>query len=376
MVDLIDSSIKHAPASSSRQFGHGSQYYLSWRRKSIAISNGFNSYTGLAVMTYALSNCRIMAGVSALFCILAAAFITGCQSDMDAATVDFSKRVNIERPRIAPPSVDKLRVAVAAIVSPKETLVYYHELLKFIGDRNNLQVDLVQRKTYTEINELLASGDIDLALICSGPYATGKNKFGFFPIAQPVVRNSTTYQSYLIVNADSTVNSIEELRGHKFAYTDPESNTGCLVPKYLLHQKGEIAERYFNKIIYTYSHDNSIMAVARSMVDGAFVHGQIWDYFNLTDPRYTSKTRVIYRSVPFGNPPVVASPHLSEKSRLAIRDLLFSMHLDPRGKQILDHLMIQRFIPVQEDLYDPIRRMHAEFAERRTPDVHDEKSAQ
>jgi ABC-type phosphate/phosphonate transport system substrate-binding protein len=43
-----------------------------------------------------------------------------------------------------------------------------------------------------------------------------------------------------------------------------------------------------------------------------------------------------------------------------IRELLFRMHDDPHGAGILRELLIDRFIPLDEHLYDPIRRMLAQ----------------
>jgi phosphonate transport system substrate-binding protein len=99
------------------------------------------------------------------------------------------------------------------------------------------------------------------------------------------------------------------------------------------------------------------MAVAMSLVDGAAVHGQIWEYYNHRNPKFTSKTRIIRKSKPFGNPPVVASSSLPNQMKERIRELLFNMHQDPVGKRILDELMIDRFIAPKEDSYDPILEM-------------------
>jgi len=284
-------------------------------------------------------------------------FAYGCGGDADTAVVDFSKTMAVERPGDRLPEYPFFRVAVAAMISPKETFVSYHYLLDYIGDRLGREVHLIQRKTYGEINELFGEGQIDLAFICSGPYVAGKDKYGFEALAIPLVRGDHLYQSYLIVNKDSSFHKLEDLRGRVFAFTDPESNTGRLVPSYWLAQMGEKPDTFFGKIIYTYSHDNSILAVARSLVDGASIDGQIWKYLNNRDDIHTSRTRIIKRSEPFGNPPIVASIYLPTEEKEHIRQLLFSMHRDPEGKRILDELMIDRFIAPKEEWYDAIRRM-------------------
>jgi hypothetical protein len=39
------------------------------------------------------------------------------------------------------------------------------------------------------------------------------------------------------------------------------------------------------------------------------------------------------------------------------------MHLDPEGKKILGELLIDSFIPLQEEWYDPVRRMHEKLVQ-------------
>jgi phosphonate transport system substrate-binding protein len=201
-----------------------------------------------------------------------------------------------------------------------------------------------------------------LAFICSGPYVVGKEKYGFELLATPEVQNSHFYQSYLIVNKTSRFRNLNDLRGQVFAFTDPDSNTGKLVPTYWLSQMGERPETFFNKTIYTYSHDNSILAVAKSLVDGAAIDSLIWDYYHRKNPIFTSKTRIIRKSEPYGIPPIVASPFLASELKHRIRRVLFTMHSDPRGQEILEELMIDRFTPTQDAWYDSIRNIELKIA--------------
>jgi phosphonate transport system substrate-binding protein len=280
-----------------------------------------------------------------------------CSGDSGYKPVDFSERVLVKRLAGQAPDDSQLRVAVAAVISPKETFVYYQQLLDYIGHKLGREVQLIQRKTYSEINELFPKGQIDLAFICSGPYAVSKEVYGFEALATPIVRGIPFYHSYLIVNNNSPFQKIEDLRNHVFAFTDPKSNTGALVPTYWLAEMGERPDSYFSSVNYTYSHDNSIMAVARNLVDGATVDGHIWEYYNVRKPIYTSKTRVIKKSQPFGSPPLVSSVYLSATLKEKIRKTLFSMHQDPGGRRILDGLMIDRFVAPREIWYETVRNI-------------------
>jgi len=276
--------------------------------------------------------------------------------------VDFDKTVPAARPGISGSDTPPLRVAVAAMISPRETFDLYRQLLEYLGRRLGKDLEFVQRKTYGEINELLRRGDIDLAFICSGPYVSGRPTYGFEPVAVPVVQGSHYYQSYLIVNKDSSFHRLEDLQGHTFAFTDPDSNTGKLVPTYWLAVMGKEPETFFGRTIYTFSHDNSIMAVARGLVDGAAVDGLIWDYYQGKKPAFTSRTRVIRKSDPYGIPPLVASPLLSQAEKAAVQKVLADLHQDPEGRRILAGLLIDRFIPLKEEWYEPIRAMHQHLA--------------
>jgi phosphonate transport system substrate-binding protein len=289
-------------------------------------------------------------------------FAYGCGGDGETRLIDFSKTVAIERPEDRPAEYRPLQVAVAAMISPKETFIYHRQILDYIGRRLNRDVELVQRKTYGEINALFEKDQIDLAFICSGPYAIGKEKYGFELLATPEVQGSHFYKAYLIVNKDSPFQRIEDLRGRIFAFTDPDSNTGKLVPTFWLAQMQERPETFFAETINTFGHDNSILAVAWGLADGAAVDGLIWEYYNNKKPTFTSRTRVIKKSEPYGIPPLVAQRYLPTELKERIRRLLFSMHQDPEGQRILKKLMINRFVAPQEEWYEPIRQMKEKMA--------------
>ena len=293
----------------------------------------------------------------AMITSIAIPLLVGCGDNTEVKVVDFSPTVSVEQPGRQASTTDSFRVAVGAMISPRETVHLYHDLLDYIAEKLGREIELVQRKTYGQINELFTTEQIDLAFICSGPYATGKDRCGFHALAVPQINGKHLYHSYLIVNKESPYKEFSDLKGKIFAFTDPDSNTGRLVPAYWLSLQGETPENYFGKTTYTYSHDNSIMAVAMELVDGAAVHGQIWEYYNARNPVYTSKTRVIKKSIGFGNPLLVAARQLSSRTKKDISDLLFVMHQDRKGKKILDELMIDRFIAPDDQWYKPILAM-------------------
>jgi phosphonate transport system substrate-binding protein len=289
--------------------------------------------------------------------VLAVVLLSACSPEGETRIVDFTQTIPVARPGEGSTGRPSLKVAVGAMVSPKETFVHYRELLDYLATRLAVDVELVQRKTYGEVNELIGEGKIDLAFICSGPYATGREKYGFEMLAVPEVQGSHFYHSYLIVGKGASFERIADLRGRVFAFTDPDSHTGKLVPTSWLAEIGERPETFFGKVVYTYSHDNSILAVSRGLVDGAAVDGLIWEFYQQKSPALTSETRVIRKSDLYGIPPVVASRTLAPATKEPLKGLLLSMHENADGKRILEELMIDRFVAPREEWYDSIRQL-------------------
>ncbi len=137
---------------------------------------------------------------------------------------------------------------------------------------------------YEQVNEMLKNRELDLAFVYSGPYVKGKDDFGMEIIAVPVTHGASVYHSYFLAHKDSSFQSLDDLRGKTFAFTDPHSNTGCLVPTYVLAKQGETPASFFRETFFSYSHDNSIKMVAESQADGAAVDSLIWDFLNIVDP--------------------------------------------------------------------------------------------
>ena len=121
-----------------------------------------------------------------LLCVLLGLFAIGGCGD-SSVDVDFLKISEKNSAKIIK-NENAIQVAIAAMISPKETLSTYQQLLEYLGKAMGRPLQLVQRKTYGEVNALLGSGEVDMAFICSGPYATAKETYGFVPLATPVVR--------------------------------------------------------------------------------------------------------------------------------------------------------------------------------------------
>ncbi len=254
-----------------------------------------------------------------------------------------------------------LRVAITGVLSPTKTLEYYQELLTYMERKLGRQVMLILKPTYAEINDLVRGQRADVAFVCSLPYVKGSDDFGMELLVAPQMYGETVYYSYLIVPSESSTESLKDLRGTSFAFTDPLSNSGHLAPTYQLSLLGETPVSFFSRYIFTYSHDNSIMAVADKLTDSAAVDSLVYDQLVADNVELASKTKIIARWGPYGIPPVVISPTLDPRLKQELRDFFLGLDKSAEGEVILNNLAIDRFVVVPDDMYDSIREMKAKL---------------
>ena len=281
--------------------------------------------------------------------------LTACEGETPRV-VNLADRVDL--PTIEQPSnSQELHLSIGSIITPEQGYVYYRQLVDYLSERLDLEITVVDPGNYLKLNTMLKNGDVDVAFVCSGPYVEGRETFGLELLAAPVVNGEASYYSNLIVPASSPAKSLDDLQGKSFAFTDPQSNTGCVVPLNQLAQRGRKPESFFGSFSYTYAHDRSIHAVAEGLVDGATVDSLIWDYLSADDPKLKERVRVLERFGPFAIPPVVAAPHVPQELREKFRQALLTMHQNPQGQKILQGMHIERFTPIDDGAYDTIRQM-------------------
>jgi len=254
----------------------------------------------------------------------------------------------------APGPSRALRFSVAAVESPRDTYSDYSRLFLRMGQLLGVPVEFVQRRTYREVNDLLASGALDAALVCTGGYLDLRKRVSgaVEVLAVPVVQGEQTYRSLVLVAAASPYRDVADLAGKRFAYTDELSFSGRAWPRRLVADRGFEPDRFFGSTIYTRSHDRSVAAVVQGLVDGAAVHSVVYARLVEADPGLARQVRVIHQSPPFGAMPVVASPRLPEATRARLRQILLDLDDDAEGRSALQAIGIDRFAEAKPGLYD------------------------
>lgn len=226
----------------------------------------------------------------------------------------------------------------------------------YLTEKSGFAVSFMQRASYREISEQVHAGMLDLAWMCGYPYVTDSDRLSL--LAVPLHLGRPEYRSYLIAANDALhVQAIDDLAGGVFAFSDPNSFSGSLYPRYLLHQMGQSPDRFFRRSFHTWSHRKVVEAVAVGLADGGAVAGYVWETLAKIHPEITLRTRVVSRSPVFGFPPFVARAGLSSDMLDQLRRIFVDMRTDPEGARLLESLNLDGFIPGDPQLFEGIRQM-------------------
>jgi phosphonate transport system substrate-binding protein len=237
------------------------------------------------------------------------------------------------------------------MISAEATFSTYRRLVSKVAHAVGRQETFVLRPSYADVRRALEKGEVDVALVCTGTYVHALPQGKVRLLVQPEFEEGLEYRSLLIVPAASSASRLEDLRGGVVAFTDAESNTGCLVPRATLAGRGWQAGEFFREILFTGSHDRSIQATALGIVDAAAVDSLIWESAKHQDPALARSVRVIWASEAFGPPPIVVPVTVDERLAESLRDAFLSLGEDSEGRQILSALGIRRFVPARSTDY-------------------------
>lgn len=217
-------------------------------------------------------------------------------------------------------------------------------------------VRFVQRGSYREIVDLLLADGVEAAWLCGHPLVLHAARL--VVVAVPRYQGAALYRSHLIVPAgDTATQRVTDLRGRVFAYSDPLSNSGYLVPRAEIAAAGAQPASFFRRTFFTFSHRKVVDAVRAGLADAGAVDGYVWDTMAAQQPASVAGLRVAWRSAPHGFPPVVARRSWAAGEQRQLADALRAMPASDDGAVILRRLNIDGFDAPQPGQFDSIRAL-------------------
>ena len=125
---------------------------------------------------------------------------------------------------------------------------------------------------YNGVIEGLIGRNLDMAWLGASAYA--KTYITDPEAVEPVlvkvnVDGSIGYHSIGFARVDSGITSLDDMKGKKFGFGDPNSTSGYLIPSIEIPAAGFPMEsgKYFGEVVFTGGHEQTIVAVANGDID-------------------------------------------------------------------------------------------------------------
>ena len=258
-----------------------------------------------------------------------------------------------------------VNMAFVPSADSQKVLASGEPLARLLTDATNLNFKVSVPTSYTTVIEAMGSGQVDVGWLAPFAYVLAHDRNGSQVLFASLRQGSKTYRSQIIARADSGINSINDLRGKKFAFVDPASASGFLFPNYTLAQMGIDYKTFFSDTIFAGGHDKVVIAVYNKQVDAGATFGQNIDTGPPTDartlvtstlPDVLQVVKPIAQTAPIPNDTVSVRAGLDPSLVKLISDGLLYVQSTPEGQKALRDLYgIDGLGPASDSDYDIVR---------------------
>lgn len=263
-------------------------------------------------------------------------------------------------------------------VIPVETQTQTSETMDgfaaYASEKLGVPVKIFTATEFIGVNNALIAGQIDMAWTSPSAYAGSWMECG--GCVEPLVTatdkdGNLGYNSVLIVKTESPYQTFDDLAGKVVARTEPNSNSGYLVPTVQFAQMGKPVDTYFNSPV-SGGHTQSVLGVLDGVYDAAFTwttkgdgYGQLRTMIDkgLLD---RSKIRVIWESELVPPPPLIVRADMPADLRAELRDLFVNLHTENMAlAEAVAKGKTQGFVPADHAMYESTVALRRELAAMR-----------
>ncbi len=210
--------------------------------------------------------------------------------------------------------------------------------------------------SYAAAIEALCAGQVDAAALATLSYVLAHDKCGAEVIVNSIRRGSATYNGQILVRADSGINTVADLKGKKFAFTDPASTSGYLYAVALLKANGVDPAKDLAEAVFAGSHNAAALAVYNGQVDAAATYVDVRNSLERDFPDIKEKTKVIAQTDPIPNDTITVSKNMPADLKEKFKQALLALMQTEEGKQAgYEIYEWDGLVESSDALFEPVR---------------------
>ena len=234
----------------------------------------------------------------------------------------------------------------------------------YLANALGVEIEWREASDYAGVIEALKAKKIELAWF--GPASFARSWIvtdgQAVPLAAEIDKDGGFgYFGVIIVKNDSPYKSVEDLKGKRFGFADPNSTSGYQAPNFFLREAGINPDEFFGSTTFSGSHENSV----KMLYDGQFDAVATW----WTNEKKSNMSRmeekgmidaggyrIIWKSPRLPSDPFTVPAWLPEQMQKDIQTVLLEMpQKDPAAFEALMGGS-QGFQAVTVDDYQPVIR--------------------
>lgn len=249
---------------------------------------------------------------------------------------------------------EKIRVGFIPTEGNADIKKRFKPLTEHLQNILGVEVEAFSASDYAGIITAMTHKHIDFAYFGPKSYTEAAEKAG----AQALVlelnkERNPGYNGIIIVRKDSDMKKLSDIKGHVFAFTDPNSTSGYLVPNVLFARELNVKPKnYFKQVKFSGSHGASILAVKNGAVEVAATNNIDLDRMIEKGQASMNDFRILWTSELIPGAPMAARQDLPESLKAAFTGAMLMFNKDKAG---LNKLQNGGYQFTDDSTYDIIR---------------------
>ena len=236
--------------------------------------------------------------------------------------------------------------------------------IKFLEKETGYIFKTAVPASYVSVVESFGSERADIAMMNSFAYIMANEKYGATARFRVLRYGHDYYQGQIITHVDNNINSIKDLRGKSFAFTDPSSTSGYMYPLKILRD----ANISLGNIIFGVKHDNVVtMVYQKQVMAGATYYsapsssGQIRDArirVKTQFPDIEEKVKIIKITEKIPNDPIVFRKNLPKEIIRKFDIAVIKFLSTDQGKKVFNNIYsVDGLVKTTDADYDSLRKI-------------------
>lgn len=280
--------------------------------------------------------------------LLLALFLSACGND--SAEEESSTTGDTQEP---------FTIGVIPAQTEGEMQTAMDKLQTILAEELDREVEIEVYPDYNGVVESMNYDQIDMAYLGPLTYVIAEANSNAKAIITQLVDGEPFYNAYVITHTDNPVASLDELLENpgevQFAFGDPNSTSGSLIPSIELQDRGVYEseqENEFETVRFTGSHDATALAVQNKQVDAGAIDSAIYNQLLESGKIDEDQLKIIWESEPLFQYPWAVLESTDDETVAKLRQAFLAIE-DP---EILDAFGATGFTEADNADYESIKQ--------------------